>query len=72
MVLHPLLSPLNYLLQVALQVLRSVARQLVDDLLTVGLHGLFVDGLKDLTLHVVLQLLPCVTSVQHREKTETS
>lgn len=53
-VLHPLLSPLNYLLYVALQVLRSVAWQLVDDVLTVGLHGLFIDGLEDLTLHVVL------------------
>lgn len=67
MVLHPLLSPLHYLLQVALQVLRSVAGQLVDNFLTVGLHGLLVDGLEDLTLHIVLQLLSCVTPVSHTE-----
>ena len=67
MVLHPLLSPLNQLLQVALQVLRSVAGQLVDDLLAVGLPGLLVDGLEDLALHVVLQLLPRVTPVSHTE-----
>lgn len=59
-VLHPLLGPLNQLLQVALQVLGGVAGQLVDDLLAVGLPGLLVDGLEDLALHVVLQLLPRV------------
>lgn len=67
MVLHPLLSPLHYLLQVALQVLRSVAVQLVDNLLAVCLHGLLVDGLENFTLHIVLQFLPCVTPVSHTE-----
>lgn len=65
MVFHPLLSPLHYLLQVALQVLRSVAGQLVDDLLSVGLHGFLVDGLEDFTLHIVLQLLPRVAPISN-------
>ncbi len=65
--LHPLLRPLHDLLQVTLQVVRSVAGQLVDDLLTVRLHGLLIDGLEDFTLHVVLQLLPCVTPVSHTD-----
>lgn len=67
MVFHPLLGPLYYLLQVALHVLRCVAGQLVDNVLTVGLHGLLIDGLEDLALHVVLQLLACVPPVSHRE-----
>lgn len=72
MVLHPLLSPLCYLLQVFLKVLRSVAGQLVDNILTIRLHGLFIDSLEDFALHVVLQLLPCVTSVSHTVGRQTT
>lgn len=61
MLFDPLLHPLAHLLQVPLQVVRTVAGQLVDDVLAVRLHGLLQDGLEDLTLHVVLQLLPRVT-----------
>lgn len=39
----------------------------MDNVLTVGLHGLLIDGLEDLTLYVVLQLLSCVTPVRHTE-----
>lgn len=56
-VLHPLLRPLNDLLQVPLQVVGGVAGELVNDLLFVSLHGLFIDRLEDLTLDVVLKLL---------------
>lgn len=69
-VLHPLLSPLHDLLKVTFQVLRRVTGQLVDDLLFVGLHGLLVNGLEDLTLHVVLQLFPCVAPVSDTTRRE--
>lgn len=61
MILCPLLSPQHYLLQVALQILRCVAPEHVDDFLTVCLHSLLVDHLEDFTLHVVLQLFPRVS-----------
>lgn len=67
MVLHPLFSPMHDLLQVVLHVLRSVAGKLVDNLLTVGLHGFLIDGLEDLTLHIVLQLLSRVAPFSHKE-----
>lgn len=67
MVLHPLFSPMHYLLQVVLHVLRSVAGKLVDNLLTVGLHGFLIDGLEDLTLHIVLQLFSRVAPFSHKE-----
>lgn len=67
MVLHPLFSPMHDLLQVVLHVLGSVAGKLVDNLLTVGLHGFLIDGLEDLTLHIVLQLLSRVAPFSHKE-----
>lgn len=70
-VLHPLLRPLDDLLQVAVHVLRSVAGELVDDVLAVGLHGLLVDSLEDLALHVVLQLLPRVPPVIKQSPPQT-
>lgn len=65
MVFHPLLSPLHYLLQVLFHVLWSVAGELVDNLLFVSLHGFLVDGLEDLTLHIILQFFPHVASASH-------
>lgn len=40
----------------------------MDNFLTVGLQGFFVDCLEDFALNVVLQLLPCVTPGTERER----
>ncbi|KAJ7997142.1 hypothetical protein DPEC_G00225890 [Dallia pectoralis] len=47
--------------EVAVQVVRFVSGQLVDYLLLVGLHGLLINGLKDFTLDIVLQLFSSLT-----------
>lgn len=68
MILAPLLAPLHYLLQVAFEVLWRVARQLMDNFLTVGLQGFFIDCLEDFTLDVILQLLAGVTPGMEAER----
>lgn len=65
-VFHPLFNPLNNLIQIPLQVLRSITGELVDYLLLVGFHGFLKDSLEDLTLHIVLELLSYVPSEYER------
>lgn len=60
-------DPLLYVIQILLHVVGRVAGNLVNNVVTVGTHGLVYQGLEDLTLHVVFHLLLAVAPVQKQE-----